>query len=83
MGKTIIHKELTEKYLEWVGTISLITGAILSSLNIFPWNVVAFLMGGVFWVILGKLWKKNSVVILNASMMSIYIFGVIKGFNWW
>jgi len=76
-----MDKKIIAKYLEWIGTIALISGALLSSVNIYPLNVASFLIGGISWMLIGSLWNKKSLIILNGTMSIIYIGGVIFGYN--
>ena len=55
-----------------------IAGALLTALNIYPLNVWAFNVGSVLWLIFAARIKENSLVVVNAGLLVIYIFGAVK-----
>lgn len=77
MLKYLISKDW-KFYFEWTSTFILLVGVILTSLNIFPMNVYFLLIGNIGWIILGFLWKKISLIILQSIITIIYILGIIK-----
>lgn len=65
-------------WLKWIATALLIAGAILTSADIRPWNIWAFNLGNVCWIIVGFMWREWSLVILNSVLTGIYAIGLIK-----
>ena len=74
--------------LAWIATGILILAASLASfvpeLELHHW---AFISANTIWVIVGVLWKEQSLVVLNAGLTLIYILGLIFYtyillFNW-
>jgi hypothetical protein len=64
-------------WLKWIATVSLICGAILTSMDIRPWNIWAFNIGNISWVIVGIIWREWSLIVLNAGLTVIYAIGLI------
>ena len=63
--------------LKWSGTLFTVLGALLTSLSVDPWNVYAFNVGSVLWLIAGVKMKENSLIVVNAVLLVVYAFGVI------
>ncbi len=64
--------------LKWSATLITICGAILTSLNMFPYNVYAFNVGCLIWIIWGYRIKEKSIVTVNLGLLIIYIIGALK-----
>lgn len=65
-------------YFEWICTIVLLAGVVLTSFNIYPANIWFLLVGNFGWIALGWLWRKWSLIILQTIITLIYIAGLIK-----
>ena len=64
--------------IAWAATAILILAAILASfvpeLEYHHW---AFISANSLWVIVGILWREQTLIVLNAGLTIIYIFGLI------
>ena len=64
--------------IAWVATAVLILAAILASfvpeLEYHHW---AFISANSLWVIVGILWREQTLIVLNAGLTIIYILGLI------
>ena len=69
-------------YLKWFATFTLIIGAILTSLDIRPWNIWAFNTANLSWLIVGYIWNEWSLVVMNGVLISIYAYGLIFTFGY-
>lgn len=74
-----VMKEKITKFLEWFSTFCLISGAVATATNFIPLNVVLFLLGSSGWTIVGIMWNKKSLIILNGVLTLIYVAGLIWG----
>ena len=63
---------------EWLCTIVLLAGVALTSFNIFPLNLWVLLVGNLGWVILGVIWRKWSLTVMQIVITLIYVVGIIK-----
>lgn len=64
--------------LKWVATTITLIGAVLTSLNIYPLNVIAFNIGSVLWLIFAIRIKEPSLIVVNAGLLLVYVAGLIK-----
>ena len=65
-------------FLAWIATFILILAAILASfVPALEYHHWAFILANSLWVLVGFLWKEMSLIVLNAGLTIIYIFGLI------
>lgn len=64
--------------LEWFATAITLTGALLTSLAIDPWNIYVLNFGSFLWLLWAVLEKKFSIALVNFGMLAIYIFGIFR-----
>ena len=64
--------------IAWTATAILILAAILASfvpeLEYHHW---AFISANSLWVVVGILWREQTLIVLNAGLTIIYILGII------
>ena len=65
--------------LAWIGTVVLIIAATLAAFNLYPWYVYLFCLANGIWVMIGVLWRENSLIVLNSGLTLIYFAGLIFG----
>jgi hypothetical protein len=52
-------------------------GMLLTSLNIFPLNLIFGAIGGILWCIVGFNYKDRALILVEAASAGIYLFGLI------
>jgi hypothetical protein len=62
---------------EWACTATLIAGVALTSFNIYPLNLWVSLVGNLGWLLLGWIWRKWSLIIVETVISAIYIVGIV------
>ena len=66
------------QFLAWTATFILILAAILASfVPALEYHHWAFILANSLWVVVGFLWRETSLIVLNAGLTIIYIFGLI------
>ena len=72
------HNQKPYQSIAWTATAILILAAILASfvpeLEYHHW---AFISANSLWVIVGILWREQTLIVLNAGLTIIYILGLI------
>jgi hypothetical protein len=63
---------------EWFCTAVLLTGVALTSFNVFPLNLWILFFGNFGWIVLGLVWRKWSLVIMQIVITLIYVVGIVK-----
>lgn len=64
--------------IKWSATFLTILGAIFTSMDMYPWNVVAFNLGSLLWVWFAVLIKEKSLIVVNVGLLSVYVVGLVK-----
>jgi uncharacterized protein with PQ loop repeat len=64
--------------LKWAATTITLIGAVLTALNIYPLNVIAFNIGSVLWLIFAIRIKEPSLIVVNSGLLLVYIAGLVK-----
>lgn len=63
-------------WVEWTSTAILIAGVVLTSLNIYPANLVFSFVGNFGWFVIGFLWRKYSLIVVQSVILAIYLGGI-------
>ena len=63
-------------YVKWVSSIIIISGMILSSLNLYPYNLFVHVVGVTGWLWVGFLWHDRALIVVNAVAIAIFILGI-------
>ena len=64
--------------LQWTATILTLLGAILTSIAFHPYNLWAFNIGTVAWLVWAVRVRSMSLIAVNAGLLTIYVAGTIK-----
>ncbi len=62
--------------LKWLGTALTIGGAVATALAIDPLNVYLFNAGAVTWLLAAIRMKEKSLIVVNAGLLAVYLFGI-------
>lgn len=73
-----LKKQTWEFWFEWIATAILITGVYQSSFNIFPSYLWFSFVGNLCWMVLGIVWKKWSLFVVELIIVSIYFVGLVE-----
>ena len=80
MTKTTKMK-INEKIIEWSATGIFLISVLLTSFNVYPLNIFVALVANILWLWLGFIWKKYSLIIVEAVVVAIYFAGTLKVLN--
>lgn len=59
-------------WLKWAGSISGMCAAILTSMALTPWNLIAGLICFLFWSVVGMMWRDRSLIVMNIFLTGVY-----------
>lgn len=63
-------------WLKWVSTGLLVCGAILSSANIYPLNIIFSFTGNVGWAWAGFRMREPSLWSVSVFLLIVYVLGI-------
>jgi hypothetical protein len=65
-------------YIEWIATASFLGSVALTSLNVYPQYLYLSLVTNLLWLAVGLIWRKWSLIIVEAVVCIMYAIGLIK-----
>ena len=72
------QNEKPYQFLAWTATAVLILAAVLASfVPALEYHHWAFISANSLWVVVGILWREQTLIVLNAGLTIIYILGLI------
>jgi hypothetical protein len=79
MRRFVLTYATIDFFLQWTATAFTIVGAVLTSANLYPYNVFALYIGTVSWTIWAVRIRQLSLIVVNSALLAIYLGGVIQG----
>ncbi len=64
-------------YIKWISTVILITGMAMTSLELYPLNLLFHLIGVLGWLIVGIMWHDRALMVVNSIAVFIYLMGLL------
>ena len=65
-----------KKYLKWISTFLVLTGILLTNLNIYPLNIYFHGLGVVGWTISGLLLKDKAILTNFGLQIPLFVIGI-------
>ena len=76
-----LHIEETmfiKKYLKWISTALVLTGILLTNLNIYPINIYFHGLGVIGWTIAGFITKDKAILTNFGLQIPLFLLGIYK-----
>lgn len=64
-------------YIKWFSSFIILTGMVLTSANVMPYNLFFHLIGVMGWGIVGMLWHDRALIFINGVATFIFLSGII------
>ena len=64
-------------WLKWTSTVLLILGSVLTSINIYPLNVLFSFMGNAGWMWAGFRMREPSLWVVSLFLLIVYALGLV------
>jgi hypothetical protein len=83
LNSTRVYKKITPLhdlswYVKWVASFFVITGWMLQSINLFPYNIAVQMIGVAGWLWVGILWHDRALIVLNSIGVALLGLGLLK-----
>lgn len=72
--------DFVKKYLKWISTAFVLTGILLTNLNIYPLNIFSHGLGVVGWTCAGIINKDKAIMMNFGLQIPLFALGYIKLF---
>ena len=69
------------KTFKWIGTALVLTGILLTNLNIYPVNIVTHGLGALSWTVAGYLAKDKALLTNFSLQLPLFFIGLVKAFT--
>ena len=80
MIKNQIKNKNLDWYVQWTSSIVLIFGTVLTSMNMYPWNMFFQFIGLGGWLIVSIMWRNTPLILVNLTGVITLFIGII---HWW
>lgn len=64
--------------IKWISTALVLTGILLTNLNIYPLNIYFHGLGVIGWTIAGILFKDKAILVNFGLQIPLFLFGFLK-----
>ena len=65
-------------YIKWIASIILVGGVILTSNNIYPYNLMVHAIGMFGWFIVAIIWNDRALLVINAVSLVLLFNGLVS-----
>ncbi len=85
LNSSRVFKKVTPKgdlswYIKWASSLVILSGMVLTSASIEPWNMITHLIGVSGWLVVGMLWHDRALIMLNGVAIFIFASGLVNYF---
>jgi len=67
-------------YLKWASSMTLILAMIVTTNNLYPYNMFLQFIGCLGWLIVAIIWNDRSLIVVNAVACAIFLNGIFQYF---
>ena len=83
LNSSRVFKKVTPKgdlswYLKWASSVFIIIAMALTSVNLYPINIVFHLIGVTGWLVVGMLWHDRALIFLNGVAIFVFATGLLN-----
>jgi len=64
--------------MKWVSTAVMLLAALAIVEGIHPLSIYLLNLGSLTWLITSIMWREWSLIVVNASLLLVYVYGLIK-----
>ena len=83
LNSSRVFKKVTPKgdlswYIKWASSIVILSGMVLTSASVEPWNMWTHLIGVSGLLVVGMLWHDRALILLNSVAIFIFASGLVN-----
>ena len=67
-------------YIKWVSSLVLIVAMIMTTNNLYPYNMYLQFIGVAGWLWVAIIWNDRSLIVVNAVACAIFLNGIFQYF---
>ena len=72
-------KKLTAvETMKWISTAIMLLAALAIVEGVHPMSIYLLNLGSLAWLITSIMWREWSLIVVNASLLAVYVYGLTK-----
>lgn len=64
--------------MKWTSTVIMLLAALSIVEGIYPMAIYLLNLGSLAWLITSIMWREWSLIVVNASLLLVYVYGLLK-----
>ena len=73
-----MKKISTVETMKWVSTAIMLLAALAIVEGLHPTSIYLLNLGSLAWLITSIMWRELSLIVVNASLLLVYVYGLAK-----
>jgi hypothetical protein len=64
--------------MKWISTAIMLLAALAIVEGVYPTSIYLLNLGSLAWLITAIMWREWSLIVVNASLLLVYVYGLTK-----
>ena len=64
--------------MKWISTAIMLLAALAIVEGVHPASIYLLNLGSLAWLITSIMWREWSLIVVNASLLLVYVYGLVK-----
>jgi hypothetical protein len=64
--------------MKWISTAIMLLAALAIVEGLYPTSIYLLNLGSLAWLITSIMWREWSLIVVNASLLLVYVYGLVK-----
>ena len=64
--------------MKWISTAIMLLAALAIVEGVHPMSIYLLNLGSLAWLITSVMWREWSLIVVNASLLAVYVYGLTK-----
>jgi hypothetical protein len=73
-----MKKISTVEAMKWISTVIMLLAALAIVEGVHPTSIYLLNLGSLAWLITSIMWREWSLIVVNASLLLVYVYGLAK-----
>ena len=73
-----MKKISTVEAMKWISTVIMLMAALAIVEGVHPTSIYLLNLGSLAWLITSIMWREWSLIVVNASLLLVYVYGLAK-----
>jgi hypothetical protein len=64
--------------MKWISTVIMLLAALAIVEGVHPTSIYLLNLGSLAWLVTSIMWREWSLIVVNASLLLVYVYGLTK-----